>query len=100
MKSTELTWKVLRGGSWPSVPLYVRSANRLRYAPDSRNHNFGFRVVRTQKRIEMKDIEQVIRSGAWYNFQADVRVASRDRIAPDNRYDDLGFRVVKKKKKH
>jgi len=39
--------RVLRGGSWLHVPLYVRSANRFRNAPDFRSDNFGFRLART-----------------------------------------------------
>jgi formylglycine-generating enzyme required for sulfatase activity len=37
--------RVLRGGSWFSIPVYVRSADRHRNAPDDRDNNMGFRVV-------------------------------------------------------
>ena len=39
--------RVLRGGSWSHVPRDVRSANRLRFAPDDRNGTIGFRLART-----------------------------------------------------
>jgi sulfatase modifying factor 1 len=39
--------RVLRGGSWVDWPYYSRSADRIRYAPDYRNYNTGFRVSRT-----------------------------------------------------
>jgi formylglycine-generating enzyme required for sulfatase activity len=38
--------RVLRGGSWFSVGLPLRSANRNRYYPSVENEAFGFRVVR------------------------------------------------------
>ena len=37
---------VNRGGSWSSLPRYVRSANRHRYLQESRNEFLGFRLVR------------------------------------------------------
>ena len=42
--------RLLRGGSWDSVPDLVRSANRPGLAPDGRNGGIGFRLVfsRTQ----------------------------------------------------
>jgi formylglycine-generating enzyme required for sulfatase activity len=39
--------RVLRGGSWGSGPQVLRSANRYRYYPDSRDSYIGFRVART-----------------------------------------------------
>jgi formylglycine-generating enzyme required for sulfatase activity len=39
------TSRVLRGGSWYDVPLYVRSARRNSAPPAHRNRNNGFRVV-------------------------------------------------------
>ncbi|MCP4468089.1 MAG: SUMF1/EgtB/PvdO family nonheme iron enzyme [Halieaceae bacterium] len=36
---------VLRGGSWNHDPGYARASSRLRYDPDFRNDNIGFRVV-------------------------------------------------------
>jgi len=38
--------RVTRGGSWFSVPLYVRSAYRGSYTPVYRNFLIGFRLVR------------------------------------------------------
>ncbi|MCU0863058.1 MAG: SUMF1/EgtB/PvdO family nonheme iron enzyme [Planctomycetes bacterium] len=35
--------RVLRGGSWRDPAQYCRSANRLRYQPDSRYNDLGFR---------------------------------------------------------
>ena len=39
--------RVLRGGSWSSDPQFVRSAYRLRHAPDIRFNSLGFRLART-----------------------------------------------------
>jgi formylglycine-generating enzyme required for sulfatase activity len=39
--------RVLRGGSWSDAPQLLRSAFRLRGAPDYRNFNTGFRIART-----------------------------------------------------
>lgn len=39
------TSRVLRGGSWSNIPLFCRSAIRIRYTPDYRNYHGGFRVV-------------------------------------------------------
>jgi formylglycine-generating enzyme required for sulfatase activity len=39
--------RVLRGGSWISVPAYLRSADRFRYAPGNRLYDVGFRLART-----------------------------------------------------
>ncbi|WP_083656489.1 SUMF1/EgtB/PvdO family nonheme iron enzyme [Mongoliimonas terrestris] len=38
--------RVLRGGSWLSQPETARSTARMRSAPDERDTNFGFRLVR------------------------------------------------------
>jgi formylglycine-generating enzyme required for sulfatase activity len=38
--------RVLRGGSWFSMPRYVRLAFRNRFDPDYRSSSFGFRVAR------------------------------------------------------
>jgi formylglycine-generating enzyme required for sulfatase activity len=37
--------RLLRGGSWYSVPADCRSAIRLNFSPGNRYDNFGFRVV-------------------------------------------------------
>ena len=39
--------RVLRGGSWVSLPQFFRSAARDRIAADTRSFYFGFRVART-----------------------------------------------------
>ena len=39
--------RVLRGGSWGSLPRYLRSAYRSRNSAGIRNYYFGFRVART-----------------------------------------------------
>jgi formylglycine-generating enzyme required for sulfatase activity len=41
----EQMYRVLRGGSWGSYPLYCRAAFRFRNVPGYRSLNFGFRVV-------------------------------------------------------
>jgi formylglycine-generating enzyme required for sulfatase activity len=38
--------RVLRGGSWFSRPVFVRSAYRNRFPRDHRSSSFGFRVAR------------------------------------------------------
>jgi len=38
---------VSRGGSWLAYARLVRAAIRLRYTPDYRDVNLGFRLVRT-----------------------------------------------------
>lgn len=38
--------RMLRGGSWYSRPIFVRSAYRNRFSPDHRSSSFGFRVAR------------------------------------------------------
>ena len=40
--------RVLRGGSWNDDPHLTRSAIRIRYSPDVRIFNVGFRISRTQ----------------------------------------------------
>ena len=39
--------RVLRGGSWFSIPNFLRSASRLGFETGNRSYNFGFRVART-----------------------------------------------------
>jgi len=39
--------RVLRGGSWYSLPVFLRSANRVRYVRDFRDDDIGFRVACT-----------------------------------------------------
>ncbi len=41
------TYRVLRGGSWMSIPRYVRVAPRFRFTPSHSIHNVGFRCVRS-----------------------------------------------------
>jgi formylglycine-generating enzyme required for sulfatase activity len=45
--SGDCSRRVLRGGSWVSGPVSLRSASRLRGNADGRYIGFGFRVVRT-----------------------------------------------------
>ncbi|HEY9618945.1 MAG TPA: formylglycine-generating enzyme family protein [Crinalium sp.] len=44
-KSDEANYRLLRGGSWISLPWFCRSANRDWFARDYRDDAFGFRVV-------------------------------------------------------
>ena len=41
--------RVLRGGAFSSLPVYVRSANRYTNLPDNRNYDLSFRVARTYR---------------------------------------------------
>ncbi|MBM4443662.1 MAG: SUMF1/EgtB/PvdO family nonheme iron enzyme, partial [Candidatus Rokubacteria bacterium] len=41
------TSRVLRGGSWLSVPINLRTAFRYSNAPDIRSYNIGFRCARS-----------------------------------------------------
>jgi formylglycine-generating enzyme required for sulfatase activity len=40
------TTRVVRGGSWSSVPRYIRAARRYPTAPYLRSGDFGFRLAR------------------------------------------------------
>jgi len=46
-RGTDRSLRVLRGGSWGSLPEYLRSACRFRYQPVNRDIVVGFRVART-----------------------------------------------------
>lgn len=46
-KCSNMARRVLRGGSWRTVPQLLRSANRNRVAPDNRSDDIGFRLART-----------------------------------------------------
>jgi formylglycine-generating enzyme required for sulfatase activity len=46
-RSDSCSNRVVRGGSWNITPQYLRSADRIRLEPSSRNSNLGFRVART-----------------------------------------------------
>jgi formylglycine-generating enzyme required for sulfatase activity len=39
--------RVVRGGSWLVIPLFLRSAHRVRVTADFRSSGLGFRVGRT-----------------------------------------------------
>jgi formylglycine-generating enzyme required for sulfatase activity len=43
--SAQGKYRVLRGGSWVDLPWSCRSSNRLRFYPDMRAQNIGFRVA-------------------------------------------------------
>jgi formylglycine-generating enzyme required for sulfatase activity len=43
----DASYRVLRGGSWVSLPQNLRSANRNSYQPDVRSLSVGFRLART-----------------------------------------------------
>ena len=44
--TTLKTYRVLRGGSWMSIPRYVRVTPRFRFSPAHSIYNVGFRCVR------------------------------------------------------
>ena len=41
------SYRVIRGGSWPSVPQLARVAYRVSIGPTYRSHDLGFRLART-----------------------------------------------------
>lgn len=45
LTNDEKARRILRGGSWDSVPRYCRSASRLHSYPDLTSNRFGFRIV-------------------------------------------------------
>ena len=45
-RGSETCPRVIRGGSWGNNPLHLRSAKRMRFAPDFRFINIGIRVAR------------------------------------------------------
>jgi len=47
---SEASHRVIRGGSWSSLPQGCRSASRVRYAPELRAGFLGFRVVQVPSR--------------------------------------------------
>jgi formylglycine-generating enzyme required for sulfatase activity len=49
--SSDMSWCVVRGGSWNYNPRYCRSAYRFDYFPDYRYFNIGFRVLCEGPRI-------------------------------------------------
>ena len=40
------SYRVIRGGSWSSLPAYARCALRGSYIPDRRGNDYGFRLAR------------------------------------------------------
>jgi len=40
------TMRVIRGGAWSGIPRFARNSYRDKIAPDTRNANIGFRIVR------------------------------------------------------
>jgi formylglycine-generating enzyme required for sulfatase activity len=45
--SGDYTFRVVRGGSWGSYPVFLRSAIRFRYSAGYRSIYLGFRIART-----------------------------------------------------
>ena len=84
--------RVLRGGSWFSIPISTRSANR--YESDSTLHlnDLGFRLVREP------ESPRVVRGGSWFSLPVGARSAFRS--SDDAAYRDLrhGFRLVREPK--
>lgn len=44
--TTDCTKRMVRGGSWGTIPRQQRVAERMRYAPDKRDDSIGIRLVR------------------------------------------------------
>jgi formylglycine-generating enzyme required for sulfatase activity len=68
----EVTWRILRGGSYNYAPIKARSAHRDWISADDRRPSLGFRVVRTLRRpplgtappkIAARPVEAVTRPG-------------------------------------
>ena len=83
-------YHVLHGGSWTDVPLLVRSANRLRYTPDLRIINIGFRLMLRESKYKTK----MIRGGSWGVGPGFMRSADRNRSLSPSRFNALGFRLT------
>jgi formylglycine-generating enzyme required for sulfatase activity len=45
--SGDCSRRMVRGGSWGTIPRQQRSAERMRYAPSDRDDSIGIRVVKT-----------------------------------------------------
>ena len=70
-ESGKCSLRVLRGGSWYIVPIFLRSAIRLWLAPDIRLSHFGFRLARSlpqaareqaaREQAEQQRAEQAVR---------------------------------------
>ncbi len=95
--------RVVRGGSWGSVPLNARVANRSGSAPGDRGIRIGVRLVEEVEEVK-EDVEEdltpasgairVFRGGGWYFVPQSARVASRNDGTPGYRNSRLGVRLV------
>ena len=47
-KDGECDYKIMRGGSWASLPVRSRMSFRQAYVPDDRSNTIGFRVARSE----------------------------------------------------
>jgi formylglycine-generating enzyme required for sulfatase activity len=89
-------FRILRGGSWRSLPVYCRSAYRLNLPPAGANHGIGFRVCCLSHPTLgiMSRISRVLRGGSWFNDPQICRSAYRFRRHPALSCCDVGFRLT------
>ena len=67
----EGTARVIRGGSWFNEPEALRSANRHRHPPDSRQPNLGLRLVWEPAEVKTSAAVELRRDGSLpYGFRA------------------------------
>jgi formylglycine-generating enzyme required for sulfatase activity len=83
---------VLRGGSWGSILVWVRSAFRGKYNIGDAATVIGFRLARRNTGNK----SCVLRGGSWIEDAEYCRPASRDWNVHGNRHVGLGFRLAKR----
>jgi len=87
-----LPYRVIRGGSWPYLSQYCRSAIRSRYT-GGRLSTLGFRLA-AEPVDEGESPDHVVRGGSWKFDSHHCRSALRIWSTPDFRNNILGFRIV------
>jgi|688.fasta_scaffold10227_22 formylglycine-generating enzyme required for sulfatase activity len=87
--------KLLRGGSWFSLPGSCRSAFRSHLRPVNASYFVGFRVAcLSEKTKAARPVFKLLRGGSWSDLPRDCRSAYRDHLLPVSACSIVGFRVV------